>query len=333
MKSLSLMIFVMFLTVTIACKREIKRYIDENDENYSEDIRSVSQKINKNPGDAELYYQRANTFYYEKRFKDALEDMKIAIELNPKNAVYQYKLGEIYFEQDTIRARPAEEAYRKATELNPDYVEARLKLSKLLIAQLRYNEAVEELRKVTDKNPTNIQALFFLGIANKEMKDTVMAVQRFREVTELDRTAYDAYMQLALIYMDKDPDMALLYLDNALRVDDFSDEAHYTKGLILQRQNQMVPAREFYKRTIELNPTHLLAYYNLAYLDLIDGKTESALDFLSRLLDMHPEDVSALHLRGVIYKDLKNYDKARVDLLKALSLEPDNKEIKEDLEM
>src|SRR5690606_4807393 len=103
------MILIMFLTLILACNNEIRRFIDENDENYSEDIRSVSHKINKNPSDAELYYQRANTFFYEKRFKDAIEDIKIAIELNPKNAVYHYKLGEFYFEQDTIRSRPAEE--------------------------------------------------------------------------------------------------------------------------------------------------------------------------------------------------------------------------------
>ena len=46
-----------------------ERYISEKDTTYSADVRSISEKINKSSRNAELYYKRANTFYFEENFK------------------------------------------------------------------------------------------------------------------------------------------------------------------------------------------------------------------------------------------------------------------------
>jgi tetratricopeptide (TPR) repeat protein len=57
-----------------------------------------------------------------------------------------------------------------------------------------------------------------------------------------------------------------------------------------------------------------------------------ALDYLDKLLYFDPEFVPGLHFRGVIHKELRMFDKAKKDLQSALELEPENEEIKEDLE-
>jgi tetratricopeptide (TPR) repeat protein len=81
------------LIVAISCNsnRNSGRFISETDTSFSEEIRSVSAKINANPDDAELYYKRGNTFYFEKKYKDAILDFETAIALNPKQALYHYK--------------------------------------------------------------------------------------------------------------------------------------------------------------------------------------------------------------------------------------------------
>jgi tetratricopeptide (TPR) repeat protein len=323
-------LFIGFIFL-IGCKQEIKRFIDPEDTRYSEDVRSISKKINKNPNDAELYYKRANTFFFEEKFQEALADIRIAIELNPEVAFYHFKEGEYYMSGDTADAKMAEKSYLRALELEPGLEEAHFKLGILYFAKQRYKDCANQMEEILKNNSSNPDAFFFLGMINKETGDTVRAIQRFQEAVELNNTYYNAYMQLGLILLESNPELSLKYLNNAIRIDEFSDEAHYTKGLLLQNKNENAAAKEFYKRTLELNPGHRLAYYNLAFIEVMETNYIKALDYLDKLLFLDPEYVPALHFRGVIYKELKQFDKAEKDLKSANELEPDNEEIMQDL--
>lgn len=324
--------FTLFLLI-VACKNEIKRYINPNDTKYSEDVRAMSQIINKNPKDAELYYKRANIFFVEHKYKEAIADINVAIELSPKSAFYFFKLAEYYMADDTAYAKGAEKAYLKSIELGPNQEEPHLKYAILLLAKQRYNETAEQLNAILNINPSNPDAMFYLGMVNKEVGDTAQAIKRFQEAANIDNNYYNAYMQLAMLYLEKEPQLALSYIDNAIRVNEFSDEAHYTKGLILEDRGEFVPAKEFYKRTIELNPQHRFAYFRLAYINAeIDKDFNKSLDYLDKLLTVDPDFVPGLHFRSAIYQHLKMYDKAYDDLKKASQLEPDNQEIKAELD-
>lgn len=329
-KNLNFFLFSLLLFL-FSCKSEVKRYISPDDASYSEDVRAVSRRINKDPKNADLYYKRSNTFFFEDKFRDALADIAIAIELSPQTAFYHFKQGEYYMAGDTAEAKQAEKSYLKAIELDPEQEETRMKYGILLLAKQRYKETVEQMNAVLVLNPANADALFFLGMANKETGDTARAIERFQETVELSNTYYNAYMQLALLHLDKNPDLAMLYLDNAIRIDEFSDEAHYTKGLLLQNREEYIPAREFYKRAIELNPSHRFAYYNLAFMETMNNNFPKALEYLEKLLTLDPDYVPALHFRGAIYKQLGMKNNAQKDWEKAARLEPENEEIQADL--
>lgn len=316
----------------VSCKKEVKRFIDPEDTNYSADIRFISKAINKNPDNAENYYKRANTFFFEDNYKEALLDIKVAIELSPENGYYYFKQGEFYMAGDTADAKSAEKSYLKAIELEPTLEEARMRYGVLLFAKQRYPETVEQMKKALEINPSNADALFFLGMVNKETGDTAKAIERFQETANTNSTYFNAYMQLALLYLQSDQDMALRYVDNALRIDDFSDEALYTKGLILQNKGEMELSKGFYKKTIESNPGHRLAYYNLAFIESQQNNLNQALVHLGRLIEVDPEYAVAYHFRGAIFMEFKNKEKALMDLEKALKLDPNNEEIKMDLD-
>lgn len=328
-KALSVVSLLAFLG---ACKTDVKRFIDPENTAYSEDVRSISKKINDSPKDAELYYKRSNTFFFEDLFAEAIADILVAIELNPQVAFYHFKLAEYNMASDTADAKAAERSYLKALELEPDMHEARLKYGILLLAKQRYEETVEQMKAILNSNPSNPDALFFLGMVNKETGDTLRAIDRFREVVDLNNTYYNAYMQLALLTLDSDPKLSLLYLDNALRIDEFSDEAFYTKGLLLQRREEFSAAKEFYKRTLELNTGHRLTYFNLAFVETQLGNIPRALEHLNSVLTIDPDYSEALHFRSAVWSSLNQWEAALKDLQKALELEPDNNEIKEDLE-
>ena len=94
------------LIVVLSCNsnRNSGRFISETDTTYSEDVRAISAKINAKPDDAELYYKRGNTFYYEKRFNDAVLDFEFAITLNPIQPLYHFRCAETLISMDSTNS-------------------------------------------------------------------------------------------------------------------------------------------------------------------------------------------------------------------------------------
>src|SRR5688572_10023558 len=127
--SLCLILGIFFLD---SCKKKVgQRYISETDTTYSADIRHVSKKINLDPSNPELYYRRANTFFFEDNFKQATLDIEYAITLDSSNALYHFSRGSYLMSGDTANAREAEISYKKAITLKPDFLDAITNLAKL----------------------------------------------------------------------------------------------------------------------------------------------------------------------------------------------------------
>ena len=59
----------------------------------------------------------------------------------------------------------AEEAYRRAIELYPEYEIPRTNLAAMLVDQRRYSEAIEQCRAVLEENPESFSAHMNLGRA------------------------------------------------------------------------------------------------------------------------------------------------------------------------
>src|SRR6056300_938534 len=105
--------------------------ISAGDSTFGLDIISVSEKINKSPFEANNYYLRANTFFYQDKFKLAIQDFSTAIELEPKNPLYRYRAAETYLREDSANYLGALEQINEAIALKKDYYEAILLKSKL----------------------------------------------------------------------------------------------------------------------------------------------------------------------------------------------------------
>jgi len=69
-------------------------------------------------------------------------------------------------------------------------------------------------------------------------------------------------------------------------------------------------------------------YNNVASCHVLKGNWEHAVDIATSVLEKDPENVKALYRRGLSYTEIQEYEKARVDLDKALELDPGNQAVK-----
>ncbi|MES2617052.1 MAG: tetratricopeptide repeat protein [Bacteroidota bacterium] len=308
-----------------------KRYISDTDTTYSPDIRSVSKKINASPDNAELYYNRANAFYFENNFKQALGDIDYAIELDSSNALYEYFRAKTLISGDTANSKEAIKSFQKSIRIKPNYVESMLDYGKLLIARQSYEEAEKIYFEANQADPSNPVPYFYLGIMAKEMKDTQKAMALFEKTLVYDGNYYDAIMQLANFYAESMNDKALPLFDRATKINPYFDEPIYAKALFLQKKNLYKDAAALYEQVAKMNPGHILCRYNLAYINVFFENYDIAKNLLTEVITMAPENADAYALRGLVYEKQKNNSSAMIDYQQALQYDKDQKSAREGL--
>lgn len=322
-KSLCFPILLLILSVVdSSCKKQgAARFISDKDTNYSIDVRNISKKINENPDNPELYYRRANTFYFEDNFKQALLDIEYALTFDSVNPLYHFNRGRYLMSGDTANAGEAEKCYKKAISYKSDFVDAMAELAKLYLAKQKYSQSEELYSKINRLEPSNPVPYFYLGMIAKEQGDTSKAILLFEKTLVYDDKHYNAVMQLGNIYAVSHDKKALMFFDRAIKLNEFSDEALYAKGLYLQKENLYRDAAALYETVARMNPAHIFCRYNLGFINGYFGNYEKAIEWLDQTIELSPEYADAYTLRGTMKEKLKNSTGAFNDFKMALQLD------------
>jgi len=92
----------------------------------------------------------------------------------------------------------SEEAYRRATQLNPNYATAHDGYAMLLCARGRFGEAIEQVTKATDLDPLSLIIAVHAGWPFYFARDYESATRRFRKALELDENFIPAHGWLGM---------------------------------------------------------------------------------------------------------------------------------------
>ncbi len=94
----------------------------------------------------------------------------------------------------------AAEAYRKAVDAAPEWVEARINLGTALYQLGRMQEACEHFSTAVKYEPNNALAEFNLGCVLEQLGNTAEAIMHLCRATDLAPALADAHLNLALAY-------------------------------------------------------------------------------------------------------------------------------------
>ena len=303
-----LAISLIWLLIIASCSNSSisGRYISETDTSYSADIRSASAKINKDPKNAELYYLRGNAFFFEKKYRDAITDLEWAISINDKQPLYHYKIAESYLSLDSAQPKKAKDHLEECLRLQPDFYEAKSLLAYLFLARQQYTEAEKLYKELQEIPDYREKAMVYRAISAKEQKDTTTAINLLQTVLKENSENYDATMQYTLLLMAKRDNQSLVWAKKAASMNEFSDEALYHYGLASQWNGAYKTAMELYERTLKLNPSHIMARYNMAIIEFEFENYQTAKAHCDEILRMSPDYSKAETLQKECIKNLPN---------------------------
>lgn len=316
----------LFIALVVSCTNQQPKSNDKTAEKplVSESIPTsaleISNQIEADPENPELFYQRAVIYFNEKYLAKALSDIDDAIKLNGQNPLYHFYRGKVLYAMN--RTLDASKSYEAAIALKPDYTEAMMKLAELYFIVKEHTKSINLLNKLIVINPTNGNAQFFKGMNQKETGDTAKAVASFQKALELDADDYDAAMQLGLLFTIRKNPLALEYFNTAIRLRPKSDEAYFAKAYYYQQVRKFQDALLQYRKVISINPSNDKAYFNVGVINYDVKQYKEALRSWDICIQMNNQYIEAYYMRGLVYEELKNKAEAKLNYQYALQLAP-----------
>ena len=123
-----------------------------------------------------------------------------ALTIDERNAELHFIKGSLFNEQPG-RFRDALNEFRRAVELRPDYVDARVALGIAQLAGGNYQDALVHFQTAADLAPTLVAVHLNLGDAYRATKQWEKAKSTFEKALEMDPDLAQAHFNMGLMYL------------------------------------------------------------------------------------------------------------------------------------
>ena len=265
------------------------------------------------PGDAEIENQRGRALNNLARFCEAEQAFREALRLVPDFVDAQRHLGHVLHAQG--RAQEAVDAFRTAVRLDPNDARGHLGLGVALMACGEAADASESFRRAAVRAPDNFSAHYNLGVALHELGRTHDAVTAYREAAALRPDDPDVLSNLgASLHAEGEIEEAGACYQRALDINAAHEPALAALAGLMDLRGEYQTGIAMLQTAIDAgsaSPRLLVAY---AQLLRRAGRQMEVIDILRQALsrtDLHPEACLLLHFTlGDLYDGAGDYRNA-----------------------
>lgn len=297
-------IFLLFLTACpfnfgVAWASESSHYLEAKEryqkKEYLLAMLAAEKAVQEDGENASHRYLYGAVLAVLKQFSDAETHLRKAISLEPQNAESLYQLGLVLLEQskEAVIRRGMSAGLRlsrsetidpeglgfleRAVDLNPDHLEARVRLARTYTDQNRYKESLDQFKAVAAKDPRYPDIHSHLAVLYMKMGRVIQAIQELQ--TEVDFYPDNAMARLDLgdlLLQLAQPKLALEHLLEAEKKSPRTPDLHYAIARAFHAMGQPKKALASARKCVELSPNSPAPRYLLAQLYRQSGQSDLA---------------------------------------------------------
>jgi tetratricopeptide (TPR) repeat protein len=276
--------------------------VEEAKGNLEEALRYYQRGAKLDPKFPVARFNLGRVFGLQKRWKEAVRELQVAVRQSPDNRQYCYSLGIAC--QESGNTAQAIEAFSDCIEIDPLFLDGHVTLADVLVSARREELAMEILknalgifpkagilyeklaaillrrgdpagaggflRKQTEVEPRSVHAWLSLGVVALMVLDFETAEQAAVKATELDPGGWRGFLQLGMVYDACNlKDKAKEALKKAVQRGSDAWEPHNNLGTLLMEESTPAAWKEaarLLERAVQLGPTRdpHVPLYNLA---------------------------------------------------------------------
>jgi tetratricopeptide (TPR) repeat protein len=197
-----------------------------------------------------------NIYAGQKHTDQAHARIDQAIAAHPTNASMHFLKGRVYgFE---MNAQGAESEFRRALEIDPNYLAAYSALAALFVNTNQQQRAIDEYRKIVERRPDNAAIYTLIGMLEMNQQNIDAAIESYKKALAQDQNAVFAANNLAWLYaihgkgnLDEAVRLAQSAVQASPEVPSFVD----TLGWVYYKKGLYGPAAEQLKKAIAVDET------------------------------------------------------------------------------
>lgn len=236
-------------------------------------IADVSQRIENEPNNAELYATRGRLFYEEEQYVAAVGDLNAAIKLDSLNLAYHHLLADAYF--DSNQSKPALATLEKVIQKDSTRMGTMLKLAEMQMIVRQHKASLATVDRILIQESRHPEGFYIAGLNFEQMGDTARAILSYQTTVEEDPDHIDAYRKLGTHFDNRKNKLSVKYFDNALRIDSTDMEALVGKAWYYHQRNRFAKAKKYYEKASLFHPFEARVHLNngILHLEMKDGET------------------------------------------------------------
>jgi tetratricopeptide (TPR) repeat protein len=273
---------------------------------------------------AARHLKQANYFFDAGEFDKAEIEYINVLRYDSRNSHAIGQLGEIYFDQGSInRAVPF---LFKASQLETNDLDLRLRLGLVYAAMGKLKEARDEADFILDRKPQDTEAPLLLAGAAVSEKEIVETRSRLQKLSQIGDTAALETALGTLAFRKDDFKTAAADFQRARSLDQKFSAVYSASGALYWAQIDLKQAEEAFKKAAELSPVRSPRRIQYARFEMQTGKLAAGRSVLEEIVKKAPDylpawvglaeiallekkfDDCAVSLNRVLTRDAGNYD-------------------------
>lgn len=303
------------------CYRRLGR-VEEALHDYDEALRLENSKHLKDPGEgrqaAEYHYERALVHVDLEQYDKAIEGLGHALEKRLATAFKAYFHRGICYRK-VGQLKSSIENLRQAVALDPGNAEAHNHLGLSHIEGGEFELARKCFASAVDIDPCG-RYLNNRGLASYHLQRYEEAAEDFQAALESEHSNASIHFNLGNArYRLGQHREALTDYGEAIRLEPRNATYLHHKGLAYQGCGEVKQAIEMYEEALRQDAGHHASRFHLGVMCYTDGQFERALQAFNGGV---PADGALHEARGLVYRDMEEYQKSLKDFNAVIALEP-----------
>lgn len=217
--------------------------------------------------------------------------------------------------------------YRRQIEAHPEEWPLRRQFAVLLDSAGDLPGAIDEYREIIKTLPHHPEPHFRLGALYNRTKQWPEAERHLRQALELRSDFARAANSLGICLSHQGRfEHSYEQFRHAVEVQPTFAEAFFNWGLVLASQGKQTDAEQYYRKAIDADVNYVPAYAKLGAIAVAATNYQAALPFYQEVARLRPGEPEAQLTLGKLYLRMGETAKARKQLERTLTLDPQNHE-------